>query len=87
MQKGVRGFVGFANYYWIFIENFAEIVRPLIALTGKGTIFRWMAAEEEAFQTFKDKFITAPVLAQFDPERETRLEADSFGYVIGGTLL
>ncbi|KAJ6437630.1 AAA family ATPase [Purpureocillium lavendulum] len=85
-QKGVRGFVGFANYYRIFIEDFAEIIRPLTALTGKDIAFRWTDAEEEAFQTLKTKFITAPVLAQFDPEKETRLEADSSGYVTGGCL-
>lgn len=85
-QKGVRGFVGFANYYRIFIEDFAEIIRPLTALTGKDTAFRWTDVEERAFQTMKTKFITAPVLAQFDPEKETRLEADSSGYVTGGCL-
>ena len=32
-------------------------------------------------------FVTAPVLMQFDPDRETIVEADSSGYVVGGVLL
>ena len=31
-------------------------------------------------------FTTAPILAQFDPDRETVVEADSSGYAAGGVL-
>jgi hypothetical protein len=34
----------------------------------------------------KQMFTTAPILAQFDSERETVVEADSSGYAIGGIL-
>jgi hypothetical protein len=37
--KGVRGFLGFANFYQRFIPNFSGIVRPLNNLTKKGTPF------------------------------------------------
>jgi hypothetical protein len=37
--KGVRGFLGFANFYRRFIPNFSGIVRPLNNLTKKGTPF------------------------------------------------
>ncbi|EFQ86333.1 hypothetical protein PTT_18454, partial [Pyrenophora teres f. teres 0-1] len=33
--KGVRGFVGFANYYREFIPKFSEIAQPLTNLTMK----------------------------------------------------
>lgn len=32
-------------------------------------------------------FVSAPILMQFDPERETIVETDSSGYVVGGVLL
>ncbi len=37
--KGVRSFLGFANYYQLFILDFANITRPLIDLMKKGQPF------------------------------------------------
>ncbi|KAM4064086.1 reverse transcriptase (RNA-dependent DNA polymerase) [Hirsutella rhossiliensis] len=37
--KGVRSFLGFANYYRIFIPDYAKITQPLDALLKKGTAF------------------------------------------------
>ncbi|KAI0998625.1 hypothetical protein K3495_g9572 [Podosphaera aphanis] len=42
--------------------------------------------ENNAFNKLKEIFATEPVLAQWDPDRETVLEADSSGYAIGGCL-
>ena len=38
-QKEVRRFLGFANYYRVFIPNYSKLVGPLTALTGKGRLF------------------------------------------------
>jgi hypothetical protein len=38
-QKEVRRFLGFANYYRMFILNYLKIAGPLTALTGKGVPF------------------------------------------------
>jgi len=37
--KGVRSFLGFANFYRQFIKNFSEIASPLTKLTGKTVEF------------------------------------------------
>jgi hypothetical protein len=58
----VRSFVGLASYYRRFIAGFADIARPLHILTGKGQPFEWGAAQEEAFQTLKERLISAPIL-------------------------
>jgi len=39
--RDVRAFVGLASYYRRFIADFASIVRPLHAMTGKGKKFCW----------------------------------------------
>jgi predicted aspartyl protease len=85
--RAVRSFLGFANFYRPFIPNFADLARPLTALTKKDAIFRWNDDCQDAFDTLKERFITAPILAHFDPERETVVEADASGYATGGVLL
>ena len=38
-KKGVRAFLGFANYYRVFINKFITTVTPFTALTGKHPFF------------------------------------------------
>jgi RNase H-like domain found in reverse transcriptase/Reverse transcriptase (RNA-dependent DNA polymerase) len=85
--KGVQSFLGFANFYRRFIKDFSNITLPLHALVRKDTPFGWTKEAETAFGKLKQIFTTAPVLAQFDHERETIIETDSSGWVVGGTLL
>lgn len=84
--KGVRSFLGFANFYRRFIRNFSDLTRPLTALTQKGREFEWTTQCEEAFSQLKRMFTTAPILTQFDPDRDTVVEADSSGWATGGVL-
>lgn len=84
--KGVRSFLGFANFYRCFVDGFSSIAQPLIALTKKGVQWRWKTAENTAFEQLKKIFASQPVLAQWDPERDTVMEADCSGYALGGCL-
>ena len=86
IKKRVRVFLRFPNYYKAFINKFATTAALLTALSGKYP-FLWTPKTQKAFENLKKSFISAPILAQFDPEKETRLEADSFGYAAGGALL
>ena len=85
--KGVRSFLGFANFYRRFIQQYSQIVLPLTALTKKDQPFIWSPDTEDSFQYLKRIFTTEPVLAQFDFDKPTRVETDSSGWYIGGTLL
>jgi hypothetical protein len=85
--KGVRSFLGFANFYRKFIRNFSEIVRPLSDLTHKDVVFKWNDDAEAAFQRLKKMFSSGPLLVQFDYDRDTILETDSSGWCIGGVLI
>ena len=35
--KDIQSFLGFANFYQWFIDNYSDIVTPLTRLTHKGT--------------------------------------------------
>lgn len=63
-----------------------RIFRPLHDLTKKDTSWKWGLAQQEAFNKLRKHFVTAPVLAQWDPLRPTRIEVDSSGYATGGEI-
>ena len=85
-KKGVRAFLGFANYYKAFIDKFVTTAAPFTVLTGK-YLFLWIPEAQKAFENLKKSFISAPILAQFNPKKETRLKADLSSYAAGGALL
>ena len=60
--KDVRAFIGFANFYRRFIDNFSALVSPLVTLTRKDKAFIFDKECKKAFAYLKVMFTTAPVL-------------------------
>jgi hypothetical protein len=58
----VRSFLGIAEYYRRFIENFSKIAKPMTELLKNNTKFEWSEACERSFQELKRRLTTAPVL-------------------------
>jgi transposase InsO family protein len=85
--RGVRGFLGFANFYRQFIRNYSDIAAPLTNLTRRDRPFKWNDDTEKAFELMKRMFTSAPILTQFDARRRTVIETDSSGWATGGVLL
>ena len=85
-KKGVHVFLRFANYYRAFINKFVTTAASFTVLTGKHP-FLWTPEAQKTFESLKKSFISAPILTQFDPEKETRLKADSSDYAARGALL
>lgn len=85
-KSEVKRFAAFANYYRRFIENFAEIVRPLTRLTGKRIDFHWTDEHENAFQTLKQRLITPPILRYPDFSREFIVTVDASQFACGAVL-
>ena len=84
--KEVQGFIGFANFYRRFIQDFSKIVKPLISLTRKEVPFAWTEDCTKAFQDLKQAMTKAPVLRHFDPNRQAILETDASDLVTGEIL-
>ena len=51
--KQVRQFIDFIGYYRRFVQNFARLSEPLLALTWKGVTFMWTTEKQVAFDTLK----------------------------------
>nr|GEV65836.1 hypothetical protein [Tanacetum cinerariifolium] len=60
--KGIRSFLGHANFYRRFIKYFLKIARPMTRLLEKDTPFLFSKECVEAFQTLKRKLTEAPIL-------------------------
>ena len=80
------GFIGLASYYRRFIKDFAIITAPLHKLFKKDTIYQWNPACQEAFDTLKQKLITAPILIYPDFEKEFILFTDASYSGLGAVL-
>jgi len=55
-------------------------------LTRKDVKWRWEEEEQAAFDKLKRIFMTRPVLAAPDLDKEFRVEADTSNYATGGVL-
>jgi hypothetical protein len=84
--KDVRAFIGFANFYRRFIDDFSALVSPMVALTRKDARFYFDKACQKAFNRLKKAFTEAPVLRHFDPDLPILVEADASDYVVAGVL-
>ena len=60
--RDVRSFLGLVGYYKRFIKDFNKLASPLFGLLGKDVEFIWSENCQEALDTFKSKFVIAPIL-------------------------
>nr|GEZ36241.1 reverse transcriptase domain-containing protein [Tanacetum cinerariifolium] len=60
--KGIRSFLGHADFYRRFIQDFSKIARPMTHLPEKDTLFLFSKECVEAFQTLKRKLTKALIL-------------------------
>lgn len=75
--RDIWGFLGFANFYHRFIQNFLAKAHLLNDLTKKDMLWYWEEGKEAAFTILKQAFAEAPVLALYDPNRPTEVEVDT----------
>ena len=79
-------FLGFANFYRKFIQDYSKLVLPLTQLTRKGQLFVWSEEADMAFKNLKKAFTSAPILAHVDPEKPFIIEADASDFALGSIL-
>lgn len=84
--KAVRSFLGFGNFYRRFIPRFSEIARPLNDLTKKDMSWNWTSECEQAFDTLKHHFISAPVLMMPDKSKPFQVESDASKFATGAVI-
>jgi hypothetical protein len=58
----------------------------LTDLIKKDKTFAWTENEETAFKKLKRRFLEAPILAIFDPEKHIVLKINASDYAIGACI-
>lgn len=66
--KELQWFLGFANFYRCFIQNFSTVAASLTSLLrGSSRNLQWTPAASKAFEELKTLFTNAPILKHLDP--------------------
>jgi len=88
--KDVQIFIGFANFYRPFIENFAKVCKRIsdgLKIKGGKHLWFWGQEQDKAFVELKRRFNSAPILAHLYPDRQTVIERDATDFVLGCILV
>ncbi|GJW91513.1 reverse transcriptase domain-containing protein [Tanacetum coccineum] len=84
--KGVRSFLGHAEFYRRFIQDFSKIARPMTHLLEKETPFVFSKKCIDAFNILKKKLTKAPILVAPDWDLPFEIMCDASDYAVGVVL-
>ncbi|KAL6462437.1 hypothetical protein MHYP_G00288590 [Metynnis hypsauchen] len=95
--KELQSFLGLCSYYRRYVEGFSKIAAPLhdlvnqcravsTAKSSQKLSALWDANSQDAFDTLKEKLVTAPVLGYADFTCPFILETDTSGQGLGANL-
>lgn len=82
----LRGFLGLAGYYRMFVRGFASIAKPLSQLLKEDQPWEWGPAQTAAFDELKQRLGSSPVLMMPCPDRPYILYTDFCGLSVSAVL-
>ena len=83
----LRTFLGMANYFRKFIQNYAQRTLVLTRMLRKDRAWEWLLECQKAFEDIKTALTTAPVLALPDFSKPFDVVCDASGLGLGAVLL
>ena len=85
--KELCSFIGFCNFYRMFIANFSQIAHLLHLLTKKDQEYVWEEPQQQAFQELKIQLTSSPVLWLPDLSKPFFVQTDTSKLGTGAVLL
>ena len=84
--KDIQSFLDFANFYRWFIFNYSDIVILLTRLTQKDIPWNFDSSCQDAFNSLKKAFTSAPILTHWIPNAQLIVETDASDYALAVIL-
>ena len=84
--KEVQSFLGWANFYRCFVDNFSEVAKSLHQLTHKDKGWNWTEKCQTAFERLENIFISQPVLSMVDTTKLLKIESNASEYATDAVL-
>lgn len=85
--KQLQSCIGLFSYFRRFVPSFSQIAKPLQNLLKRNSKFDFDESCLDAFQELKLRLSGSPVLAIYNPGRETELHCDASSVGFGSILL
>lgn len=82
----LRSFLGLANFFAKFVNNFSLRLVPLYNLLKKGIEWSWTEECEQVFKGVKKDLVSSKVLAHYDPNKPLVVTCDASAAGVGGVL-
>ena len=76
-KKQVQSFIGMINYLSMFSLRLSELAEPIRELSKAKVPFNWGPEHQQAFTQIKKEILSAPVLAYYNPKKQTMLQTDA----------
>ena len=86
-KKQVQSFIGMINYLAKLSLGLSELAEPIRDLVKDKELFNWGPDHQEAFIHMKKEIASAPVLAYYNPKKQTTLQTDASIRGLGICLL
>jgi hypothetical protein len=87
LVKGVRSFLGLANFYSKFIKDFSALAKSFIDLLKKKGSFEWKDKQQNVFNLLKGKLLLTSMLQFLNFPKPFEVHTNVSGYVIGRVLM
>ena len=82
----VKGFLEHAEFYRQFIKDFSKIAKPLSNPLVKDALFNFTDKCVRAFNTLKEKLISAPIMAASEWDLPFELMCNASNSTVGAVL-
>ena len=86
-KKEVQSFISMINYLTKFSPRLTELAEPIRELVKEKVPFNWGPEHQESFTMLKKELVRAPILAYYNPWKETVLQTDANTKGLGACLL
>ncbi len=85
--REVQSFLGFANWFRMYIPGYSQHIAPLTELTKKNVPFRWTSQCQHCFDWLKGCLQQPPVLALPDYQQQFEVRVDASSMCVGAVLM